>query len=106
MAKITKKVANSAKRARDNAFLANIPDNSREKAAKKPAKRSTDAKSLGKIRAAISWGAMASSFEASKGGNVPGVTEDHRYEMLQTLKAIPPAPQLRSWSLPVVDYDA
>jgi len=26
--------------------------------------------------------------EASKGGNVPGVTEDHRYEMLRYLVAL------------------
>lgn len=26
--------------------------------------------------------------EASKGGNVPGVTEDHRYEMLESLQSL------------------
>lgn len=26
--------------------------------------------------------------EASKGGNVRGITEDHRYEMMETLQAI------------------
>ncbi len=26
--------------------------------------------------------------EASKGGNVPGITEDHRYEMVKSLTAI------------------
>jgi hypothetical protein len=26
--------------------------------------------------------------EASKGGNVPGVTEDHRYEMLESLHTL------------------
>jgi hypothetical protein len=48
---------------------------------------------------------LAAQFAASKGGNVAGITEDHRYEMLQAMKALPPAPQLRAWSLPIVEFE-
>jgi hypothetical protein len=36
--------------------------------------------------------------EASKGGNVPGITEDHRYQMVRSLTAIRSA--LRGFSIP------
>jgi hypothetical protein len=37
--------------------------------------------------------------EASKGGNVSGVTEDHRYEMAQSLHAIRSTLSKRDWEL-------